>query len=110
MGETRMIPLDKTNVRGYKEPTLKCTKCQSEWFMKIAVNNFRNTPIDLHNGQKEMVMEDRVSLLECLGCGNIQLPVTSYVYLQGKDKYVAERIQDLLDKRQIKDETNIPKG
>jgi uncharacterized protein YqiB (DUF1249 family) len=101
MGESRMRVIDKENVRGYKDALLRC-KCGSEWLRKFDVNNFRNTPIDLNNGQKEINIEDRVSLLECIACGHITLPVTSYNYLQGNDKHIAERLQELLNKRNKK--------
>ncbi|MDD3412615.1 MAG: hypothetical protein PHY47_01310 [Lachnospiraceae bacterium] len=96
-------------IRKYTEPLLQCN-CGSEFFEKVTINKFKDIASDLSYGQKEMVADHKVTLLRCVGCDEVKMPVLSYNYMSPLENEIARELVDLLaDKKAKKNEANIPK-
>ena len=95
-------------IRKYTEQALQCN-CGSEFFEKIYVNKFKTVAADLGNGQRDMDPAHRVTLLRCIGCDEVKLPVLSYNFMSPVDNEIARELVDLLADKKAKHETNIPK-
>jgi hypothetical protein len=96
-----------TRYRKYGYNHLKrCGVCGCTYFTKIAYNQYKDEPSDVYNGDREIAVDYRASLLKCLGCDKVDLPQISMGYASGLDQEVAEEISKILKKKYA---SNTPK-
>ena len=89
-----------TRYRKYGLNTPKqCSKCGCEYFTRVAYNKFKDEPADLFNGDREINVDYRASILQCLQCDTKDLPILSYGFANALDLEIAEEVTKVLKKR-----------
>lgn len=77
----------------------RCPNCGCDYFTRIPYNKFKDEPADLFNGDREIIVDYRATLLQCLQCDYKELPTITYGYSSAVDLEIAEEITKILKKR-----------
>lgn len=89
-----------TRHRKYGSAAVKqCPKCRCEYFTRVSYNKFKDEPTDLFNGDREVVVDYRATLLKCLRCDHIEIPIVTYGYASGLELEIADEVNKELTKR-----------